>query len=205
MNTVLRLLSLVTIAFALAASRGFAQTVGDSEEAVRRTLGEPNLAREVGERKIWMYPDGTKIVLEGGVVVESTAPSPVRREAPVERQVERTRNTKPHAATTSRPEQRSRPKPRPQLDDEPSEHSGVAALFLIAGMLVLVVCGIINIIAAFSESVLWGLGVMFVPLVGLFFLILHWDKAKKPFLVSLLVGLPLMFLGGLIQGASGSM
>jgi len=35
---------------------------------------------------------------------------------------------------------------------------------------------------AFEESVLWGLGYLFVPLVALIFIIRNWYDAKGPFL-----------------------
>ena len=35
------------------------------------------------------------------------------------------------------------------------------------------------------ESILWGLGCIFVPFVSLIFLIMHWDTAGKPFLIQL--------------------
>ena len=53
---------------------------------------------------------------------------------------------------------------------------------------VLILCGLVAtigglwfLVTAFSEGLLWGLGTLFVPFVGLFFLILHWNKASKPF------------------------
>ena len=55
----------------------------------------------------------------------------------------------------------------------------IAALFsLIAGIWFLVV--------AFKEHILWGLAVIFLPLAALIFLIMHWEEAKRPFLLNLL-------------------
>jgi len=57
------------------------------------------------------------------------------------------------------------------------------------------------LIAAFRESVLWGLACLFLPIVSLFFLIVHWSEAKRAFVVQLLgVG---FLLAGLIS-AGGS-
>jgi hypothetical protein len=42
------------------------------------------------------------------------------------------------------------------------------------------------IIAAFRVSVPWGLLVLFIPLMPLMFLIVHWEDAKKPFLCVML-------------------
>jgi hypothetical protein len=40
------------------------------------------------------------------------------------------------------------------------------------------------IVIAFGESLAWGLLCLFIPLVYLIFVATHWDKAKKPFLIS---------------------
>jgi hypothetical protein len=61
----------------------------------------------------------------------------------------------------------------------------MALAILILGSIVMLVGGVMFLIAAFSESVLWGLGCMFVPFVSLFFLILHWPEAKKGFFIQL--------------------
>jgi hypothetical protein len=61
----------------------------------------------------------------------------------------------------------------------------IATLLVLAGFLLLIVGGIAFLIAAFRESVLWGLGVLFLPLVSLFFLIVHWDRAKDSFFLQL--------------------
>jgi hypothetical protein len=44
---------------------------------------------------------------------------------------------------------------------------------------------------AFQTSVWWGLGSLLLPLVSLIFVIMHWPVAKKPFLISF-VGTVLM-------------
>lgn len=80
----------------------------------------------------------------------------------------------------------------------------------ILGMLLVVVGGLIAfaggiwfLVVAFQESVLWGLGCFFFSFpVSLIFLIMHWDKAMKPFLVQLAGAVP-MFLGIAIMAASG--
>lgn len=50
------------------------------------------------------------------------------------------------------------------------------------------------LVRGFSESILWGLGMLLLPLVGLFFLFAHWDKAKHPFFVNL-AGIAICFVG----------
>lgn len=66
---------------------------------------------------------------------------------------------------------------------------------VILGFIIMLVGGIWLLIEAFKESVLWGLGCLFIPIVSLIFVILHWDKAGKPFLIQI-VGLILFAIGG---------
>ena len=42
------------------------------------------------------------------------------------------------------------------------------------------------IVAAFRESIIWGLCSLFIPFVSLIFAVTHWDESKRP--VILLVG-----------------
>ena len=78
----------------------------------------------------------------------------------------------------------------------------IGGLLMVVGGIIMFVGGIMFLITAFKESVLWGLGTMFVPFVGLIFLITHWQDAKKPFLIQLM-GLPFYILG-LICMAAGA-
>lgn len=58
------------------------------------------------------------------------------------------------------------------------------------GCLISVVCGIWLLVIAFTTHILWGLAYLFVPFAGLVFVIMHWSKAAKPFLINMLgVGL----------------
>lgn len=57
-------------------------------------------------------------------------------------------------------------------------------LLIIAGVIISLIGGIWFLIAAFQESVLWGLACLFVPIASLFFLMSHSDKALNPFLMS---------------------
>ncbi|MFC1497937.1 hypothetical protein ACFLS1_05625 [Verrucomicrobiota bacterium] len=59
-------------------------------------------------------------------------------------------------------------------------------ILLGVGVIVSLIGGIWFIVVTFRESVLWGLGSMFVPFVSLIFLITHWKAAAKPFGISLL-------------------
>jgi len=62
----------------------------------------------------------------------------------------------------------------------------VAICLILAGLVLFVVGGFLFLVAAFRESVLWGLACLFVPIVQLFFLIVHWPVARKPFFLQLL-------------------
>lgn len=74
-------------------------------------------------------------------------------------------------------------------------------IIFIIGVLIAAVGGIWLLITGFGESILWGLAMLFIPLVGLIFVILHWDKAKKPFLVNI-VGAAIIFVGSLLMGGA---
>lgn len=67
---------------------------------------------------------------------------------------------------------------------------GTALLFL--GLAISVVAGIWFLVVAFRQSILWGLGCLFVPFVSLIFLIVHWSEAKRPFLWSLIALIPII-------------
>jgi len=70
----------------------------------------------------------------------------------------------------------------------------LTAILFGAGLIVGLVYGIILLVKAFQVSIWWGLGYLLVPFVALVFVIMHWDVAKKPFLMSLL-SIPLILLG----------
>lgn len=71
----------------------------------------------------------------------------------------------------------------------------LAITLLIFGLLTVVVGSIMMLVAAFRESVWWGLGCLLLSPVGLVFLILHWAEAKRGFLVHL-AGLAIL-IGGI--------
>ncbi len=66
-------------------------------------------------------------------------------------------------------------------------------LLVYVGVAISFIGGIGFLIAAFRESILWGLGCFFIFPVSLVFLILHWQVAKNPFLLQL-VGIGIIFL-----------
>lgn len=77
----------------------------------------------------------------------------------------------------------------------------VSLVLLGIGLLISVIYGIKLLILAFQKSVLWGLGSLFVPFVGLIFVIMHWAEAKGPFLKSLLC-IPFFVVAGILGAGS---
>lgn len=72
-------------------------------------------------------------------------------------------------------------------------------MFLVyIGLAIFIIGGIGMLIAAFKESILWGLGCLLLAPISLVFLILHWDKAKNPFLLQLF-GIGIIFLGSMFK------
>lgn len=68
------------------------------------------------------------------------------------------------------------------------------------GGLTMLVSGIWLMILAFKKHILWGLAYIFVPFASLVFVCMNWDRAGKPFLISLVaVGL---YLGGFFTNPS---
>ena len=78
----------------------------------------------------------------------------------------------------------------------------MALVLLIVGVVVMIVGGVMVLIAAFRESVLWGLGCLFFWPVNLIFIVTHWQESKTGFLIQLAGG-ALMVVGILIGGATG--
>ena len=61
----------------------------------------------------------------------------------------------------------------------------VGAFLLVAlGWLVAAVGMVWLLIEAFKVSIWWGFGLMFVPFVGIGFLLKHWDVAKRPWRIT---------------------
>jgi len=53
------------------------------------------------------------------------------------------------------------------------------------------------LVITFKTSVLWGLGSLFIPIVSLVFVVMHWDETKRPFLIQV-VGVVLMVAGAMM-------
>ena len=67
---------------------------------------------------------------------------------------------------------------------------------ILVGFVLFLVGGIMFLVAAFRESIWWGLACMFLPFVSFFYLIVHWPEARKPFLIQLLAFV--MIIAGII-------
>jgi hypothetical protein len=74
----------------------------------------------------------------------------------------------------------------------------MGALILILGAIIFVIGGFLFLVAAFRESIWWGLACLFLPIVPLFFLIVHWRDAKKSFFIQL-AGFAVMLIGAIIS------
>lgn len=85
-----------------------------------------------------------------------------------------------------------------QNDNNEKIYVGLAAV----GMLVFLVGGFWYLVAAFRVGILWGLSCMFVPLVPLIFLFVHWRSASRPFMIQLL-GIALLFSGTMLMDKNG--
>jgi hypothetical protein len=67
----------------------------------------------------------------------------------------------------------------------------------VIGLVISLVGSVMVISRAFRESVLWGLGCIFVPFVYIIFVITHWEDSRKGFMTGL-AGTALFFLGVLV-------
>ena len=76
----------------------------------------------------------------------------------------------------------------------------LGAILMGIGWLAAAIGGIWIVVIAFQESVLWGLGSLFIPLVALIYVVMHWENTKKPFLIEL-GGVALAVVGGVLAGS----
>jgi hypothetical protein len=80
--------------------------------------------------------------------------------------------------------------------------TAIASILLFLGWLVSIVGGIMLLVVAFKESILWGLGCIFIPFVALIFIVMHWEQSKKPFFIEL-AGAVLVIIGIILGGSTG--
>jgi len=76
----------------------------------------------------------------------------------------------------------------------------IGTVLVWGGCLFMLLGWIAFIVVAFRESILWGLGVLFLPFVSLVFLVLNWSRAKNSFFLQLW-GLAFLLVGALALSA----
>ncbi|MEJ6078175.1 hypothetical protein MT391_06450 [Vibrio sp. 1-Bac 57] len=64
----------------------------------------------------------------------------------------------------------------------------------IIGILIFLIGGILFLIESFKESIFWGIACILINPVVLVFTVMHWEVAKKPFVIQLM-GIGLMLIG----------
>lgn len=69
----------------------------------------------------------------------------------------------------------------------------ILILLGVVGGLAILAGSVLLVMAAFRESVLWGLGVLLVPFVGLVFVFVHWDASKRPIVIQTVGAALLLF------------
>ena len=79
-----------------------------------------------------------------------------------------------------------------QLEQRSGMHGGA----LVFGLLVWFVATIWFLVIAFTDSVVWGLLVLFVPFTGFVFMVMHWSKTWRPVLASVAGVLIMAFSAG---------
>lgn len=62
----------------------------------------------------------------------------------------------------------------------------LAKSLILVGIAIFIIGGFWFLVAAFRESIFWGLACLFIPIVQIFFLIVHWQQARRPFFLQLL-------------------
>ena len=71
----------------------------------------------------------------------------------------------------------------------------IGQIFIVIGITLAVIGDLMIIIQAFKTALLWGLGILFLPIVGLVFIIIYWDKTKK-YVLWLLLSILFLIIGG---------
>ena len=67
------------------------------------------------------------------------------------------------------------------------------------GGIAALITGILILVEAFKESVLWGIGSLLVPFVGIIFVVTHWSETGKLFLYNI-GGSVLLVVGSVMAG-----
>lgn len=75
-------------------------------------------------------------------------------------------------------------------------------VLVILGAIIALVGSIWMLVEQFKTGILWGLACLFIPIVSLIWLIMHWEDGAKPFLVAV-GGWALVLVGTMLS--SGQM
>ncbi len=78
----------------------------------------------------------------------------------------------------------------------------IGAIIALVGCLACFVGGVMVLIKAFQESLLWGIGSLFIPFILLIFAILNLNETKQGLLIWV-GGLVLMILGAILSAMFG--
>lgn len=170
----LRPLLIALFACAFLPGHAAAQKVGDTVDALEAALGRPPMVRTTSAGEVWVYSDGLRVTVKDGVAVEVAGLDLGQAQYASGQNVsvvpERER---PPARDASAPSLAA-------AREEPPAWvwTSIGALFLVV-----LICKLLILIRAFSNSILWGLGSLLVPFVSLIFVVCHWSDVKRPFLV----------------------
>ena len=127
-----------------------------------------------------------------------TAPAPAPAPPAVTRAVEPKPTTAPLEAEdevmeVEGTETTKLPKSAEELTQRVGDLKGTPRLVYFAGLGLNVIGAIWFLIRAFQQSIWWGLSIFFCGIPSLFFLIVHWARAKDPFFLQL-VGIAVMLV-----------
>src|SRR4249920_422960 len=61
----------------------------------------------------------------------------------------------------------------------------IIGICMVISVVVMLIGGVMMIVAAFRQSILWGLAYLLIPFAALVFLFKHWSEAKKGFFINL--------------------
>ena len=70
----------------------------------------------------------------------------------------------------------------------------MVTILLLVGAICFLVGWVWLMIVGFTESIPWGVGIFFIPLIGLVFSAFHWPEYKVPTLL-MVVGFVLLMIG----------
>ncbi len=174
--------------FFMVCLHGFAQGVGSTEQEVLKAYGPPQLQRDGSAGTIWIYANGTRLVLSKGVVIETNVSE--KQAAPVKSEVRSdytTRTLEPAPTPHQQTNRAGRPQPEINL-------SPLAIILVVLGALLSVAAVIWQIVLAFQTSVAWGVCSLLVPMAGVLFIFMHWSEGKKPLA---------LYLSSMIPGGIG--